>query len=250
MKSRNLKMSAKFGVWWALQMGRLWIRWGLLGNDGLGNTRCGGEKRCYTSHFTGVQAKKGGQGWRGLIQPRTPSSPPWVGYLKIQSDTARSASGMNEHEFKLCCSQPSCSTTPDSKSFTTRNKPRGTNVSFNPRLRHFTAALIHQLYQEARSAVFQTSNFLWNRCEKQREPSDAAFCLTVRAEPVSHRSLPPVTLMFIFLPAHLDLTNSSLFSSWHHTSLRDARDGDCTEPKSVFSLHQIPALNSGWGIWP
>lgn len=49
---------------------------------------------------------------------------------------------------------------------------------FNPRLRHLTAALIQCLYQGARSAVFQTLNFPWNRCEKHRQHSDAGFCFT------------------------------------------------------------------------
>lgn len=58
-------------------------------------------------------------------------------------------------------------------------------------------------------------------------------------------SFPPVTLMFIFLPAHLDLTNSSHFSSWHRLSLRDASDGNCTElPRSAGNQFFTPPNSS------
>lgn len=202
------------------------------------------KRSCCTSHLTRVQAKEGVQGWRGLIQlsgvPRTPSPPPGrtLGFgichptenPEWQSSLCQwDEQSLPVHEFRLCCSHPAA------QSPWVSNVPQwGTNLGvqmylFNPRLRHLTAALIQHLCHRARSAVFQTFNFLWNRCEKQRENSDPGFCFTIRTEAVSHRSFPPVTLMFIFLPAHLDLTNSSCFSSWHHISLRDASYGNCTE---------------------
>lgn len=223
------------------------------------------KRSCYTLLFIRLQSKKHVQAERGLIQrPQlsrkdwdaqdivfTHRQAPWALDLllgwKSRVTPLTLSTGWTVHcqAMTLICS--CCSLLRElfnQIEFQVFHK--GPNLviqmyRFNPRLRHLVAVLIQHLYSRACSSVFQTLNFPWNRCENQRKHSDLVFCFTMKELSFS----PPVILMLIFLPVHLDLTNSSHFSSWHNISLSDASDGNCTElPQSAGNQFFTPPNSS------
>lgn len=205
-------------------------------------TRCG--KGAAAPHISqakkGVQGEEGSSSWVGCPGHSSPTAEP-LGLvpatpLKMQRDTV----------LRLCCS-PCISSV----------SQRGTNPElqmdlFNPRLRRLIATFIQHLYQRAGSAVFQTSNFLWNRCEKQRQHSDPGFCFTFRTESVSH--VPSLLwhwcsssfLLTLQIPV-TSLPDTTFHSGMHWMEIALSCHG---VQEISFSLHQTPAPNSGWGIWP
>lgn len=123
---------------------------------------------------------------------------------------------------------------------------------FNPKRRRLVSVLIQHLCSRAHFC-FPDNNFPWNLCEA-REHSELAFVSPWKNRDHVTRFSPPVTLMLIFLPAHLDLTNSSHLTSPPDTTFHLAMHqmeialSCCGAQEISFSLHLTPVPNSPWGI--
>lgn len=219
--------------------------------------RCAGWKGAHPAEWdaqdTLFSHRQNPWAWDPLLRWKSGVTP-----LTIRSNSARSASGMNTVSERVQAA--SAARNPAAQSLWISSvSQRGINLGVqmclsNPRLRHLIAVLIQRLYRRARSAAFQTLNFPWNRCEKQRERSDPGFCFTSRTETVSH--VPPLLWHWcsssFLLAWTLQIPVTSLPDTTFHLAMHRMEIAlSCHRAQEIsFSLHQTPAPNSGWGICP